>query len=340
MSYILSALKKSQQERELGTVPTLDSSLAAPAPQNARRWPWVLGGLLAVNLAVFGGLGWVAGPDLLAQQGASALAALTGGESPGSSPGNGPEPVVAATEPETAMPVETSRPDPQPDQQLATEITPPPAIPAAQPAVETPAAETAATASLPQGQVEPGQAEPAATARVEAPAQPSTNLTLTPAALTTPPVPADPEPAQEVTATTFKTPEPKVTPPQPTKAIFSLPPIPKPKPDVAAKPAIGSSADPTGTQQAALPSAPDAEPEEVFVELPTFRQMSREFRRSFPKLQVSLHMYHEDSEHSFVRINKRKYRTGAKLDDGPRLEEIRPNGIVLNYRGETFLLRN
>jgi general secretion pathway protein B len=48
MSYILEALKKSQQERDLGQVPTLDANLFPTVAQAIRPSPW---GLAAVGLA-------------------------------------------------------------------------------------------------------------------------------------------------------------------------------------------------------------------------------------------------------------------------------------------------
>jgi general secretion pathway protein B len=48
MSYILEALKKSQQERELGQVPTLEANLSPNESQALRGPPW---GLAAVTLA-------------------------------------------------------------------------------------------------------------------------------------------------------------------------------------------------------------------------------------------------------------------------------------------------
>jgi general secretion pathway protein B len=40
----------------------------------------------------------------------------------------------------------------------------------------------------------------------------------------------------------------------------------------------------------------------------------------------------------FVFINGRKYHEGMKLQEGPLLERIRRDGIVLNYQGVRFLL--
>jgi general secretion pathway protein B len=48
MSYILEALKKSQQERELGQVPTLDGNFPPNEAQSVRTAPW---GIAAVTLA-------------------------------------------------------------------------------------------------------------------------------------------------------------------------------------------------------------------------------------------------------------------------------------------------
>ncbi|MEA3273869.1 MAG: general secretion pathway protein GspB [Pseudomonadota bacterium] len=49
MSYILEALKRSQQERELGQVPSLDTNLFPSAEEDRRSSPWIL---LAVGLAM------------------------------------------------------------------------------------------------------------------------------------------------------------------------------------------------------------------------------------------------------------------------------------------------
>jgi general secretion pathway protein B len=52
MSYILEALKKSQQERELGQVPTLDANLVPNEPQAVRATPWGLAAVTLASLAV------------------------------------------------------------------------------------------------------------------------------------------------------------------------------------------------------------------------------------------------------------------------------------------------
>ena len=58
MSYILDALKKSDQDRKKGQVPDLNT-VQEEAPQEDRKkplWPYFLGGILLVNAAVFGSM--------------------------------------------------------------------------------------------------------------------------------------------------------------------------------------------------------------------------------------------------------------------------------------------
>ena len=62
MSYILQALKKSQQDRELGQVPTLSTSADGTAPMPTRSInPWSFGALIlaltAVLIALYGTFG-------------------------------------------------------------------------------------------------------------------------------------------------------------------------------------------------------------------------------------------------------------------------------------------
>lgn len=53
MSYILEALKKADQERDIGAVPDLATSHEAQHPQpRSYRWPWIIAALLSVNVVV------------------------------------------------------------------------------------------------------------------------------------------------------------------------------------------------------------------------------------------------------------------------------------------------
>jgi general secretion pathway protein B len=57
-----------------------------------------------------------------------------------------------------------------------------------------------------------------------------------------------------------------------------------------------------------------------------------------PELKLELHVYANDAAQRFVFINSRKYREGENLAEGPRVEEIRSDGVVLSLRGNRYLL--
>lgn len=52
MSYILEALKKSEQERQLGAVPRPEAGVAMGRRPARPWWPWLLSGVLLVNAAI------------------------------------------------------------------------------------------------------------------------------------------------------------------------------------------------------------------------------------------------------------------------------------------------
>jgi general secretion pathway protein B len=99
----------------------------------------------------------------------------------------------------------------------------------------------------------------------------------------------------------------------------------------AAKPAVRRS----------VPVARSVEPtpaedsEEV---LPTLSELSSSVTEGLPELHLDVHVFATVPADRFVFINGRKYHEGAKLQEGPLLERIRRDGIVLNYQGVRFLL--
>jgi hypothetical protein len=59
---------------------------------------------------------------------------------------------------------------------------------------------------------------------------------------------------------------------------------------------------------------------------------------ALPQLRLELHAYTERPNDRFVFINGRKYVEGERLVDGPEVLTIAPNGAVLRYLGQRFLL--
>ena len=55
-------------------------------------------------------------------------------------------------------------------------------------------------------------------------------------------------------------------------------------------------------------------------------------------LHLDIHVYSDVPEERFVFINMVKHREQSQLDEGPVVDEITPDGVVLVYEGLTFLL--
>ena len=55
-------------------------------------------------------------------------------------------------------------------------------------------------------------------------------------------------------------------------------------------------------------------------------------------LHLDIHVYSDDPGERFVFINMAKHREKSQLEEGPVVVEIRPDGVVLEHQGTTFLL--
>ena len=74
-------------------------------------------------------------------------------------------------------------------------------------------------------------------------------------------------------------------------------------------------------------------------EIPLLSGMPRGFQREVPSFDINVFVYSEDPEERFVIVNMSKYLTGEKIDNGPEIQEIRPDSLVLNYLGRTFQIK-
>ena len=72
--------------------------------------------------------------------------------------------------------------------------------------------------------------------------------------------------------------------------------------------------------------------------VPSMQQLVLDGRLEITPLRLDMHVYGEESRERFVFINMAKYRQGESLKEGPVVDEITPNGVVLSYRGERFSL--
>lgn len=72
--------------------------------------------------------------------------------------------------------------------------------------------------------------------------------------------------------------------------------------------------------------------------LPTIHEVRANGTLTLPDLHVDIHVYSDIAEDRFVFINMNKHNEGSRLAEGPLVEEITPDGVVLKQNGLSFLL--
>lgn len=72
--------------------------------------------------------------------------------------------------------------------------------------------------------------------------------------------------------------------------------------------------------------------------LPSINEINLTGAQALPELHLDVHVYATRPSDRFVFINMRKYKEGNTLQEGPVLERIRRDGVVLNYQGVRFVL--
>ncbi len=106
----------------------------------------------------------------------------------------------------------------------------------------------------------------------------------------------------------------------------------EPAPDVQARAAAAPPA-------SAVTILPATEPTRADVAaLPTFVEVLTNGTIQLPDLRIDIHVFSETPEDRFVFINMSKHRERSQLGEGPVVEEITPDGVVLNYQGTSFFL--
>lgn len=229
MSYILEALKKAEQQRELGRVPGIDS-VHEQAHGGARgRWLWVVTGVLILNAAVLLVLFW---PDQRQDVGVDAAIEL-------------------------------------------------------EPARQTAAYQAAAISE---------RRESSAAAQVE-----------------------EREAPNEVSV-------------QPQLSAQTLNELRQP----------GEVASPVALDDAAIPHParePAAKPDTA-AQLPVWPQIPAYlFEQLSGSLRLDVHVFASEPAERFVLINLKKYHQGQQLQEGPRLDAITAEGVILSFGGERFRLQ-
>ena len=173
-------------------------------------------------------------------------------------------------------------------------------------------------------------------------APPAAQVDAAPAAAAVPPA------AQATVTRTL--PQPTVQAPPPMlRPAESAPPEPGTRNPLAGE--VSDGAPSMDYEAAALASAPPQGPPAV---VPTQRgtvvyesqpgsvnlPMADEFaaRAGMPEMRLELHVYSTRPQERFVFINGRKYSEGDSTQEGATVDEVTPDGVILNARGNRFLL--
>ncbi len=314
MSYILEALKKSQQERELGKVPTLDTSgmfqedTAEPA-----RSPWPLAAMGLASAAVL-----------------IALYAALRGPAPVEPTGSSPAEAVGRSSTEAAATVSLP-PAPPPlllqDMDnlsvasrplIPAPISAPPVTPAGP--FEAPEAEPLVEPPPPRRPAPPKPAEPVGSVdfRGDRP-------------LLHPDISEESDLAAELELQRQL--EAELDMASYEEAGPSDPPTPVPRDLIADIEAFKHEVLKDGGTPAKKAPTPDAVDED-----PTKLRLTREQEAALPAFLMTVHVYDVDKSRRFVLISGRKYREGDQTRQGMKVERILAEGAVLSYRGNPFFV--
>lgn len=159
-------------------------------------------------------------------------------------------------------------------------------------------------------------------------------------------------PAPEVAAPMAPAP-----PPAPEAAVATVMPSPiAPPPALVAEPRI-ALAESVPLKPAAVPRKTTPKPQPVAVPAPVetprvaladapltpeapppLQALPDEVRRALPALNLDIHVYSDEPDKRFVLINSKRYQSGDQLREGPLLEAITPDGAVLRFRDQRFVL--
>ena len=107
--------------------------------------------------------------------------------------------------------------------------------------------------------------------------------------------------------------------------------------EVAADPSAEPVAAPP-RRAAPGPVAPAAARRSAAGNLPTVQELTLKGEFSGRPLHLDLHVYFDDPSRRLVFIHGSKYREGERIDDGLRVAEIVPDGVVLDDGRQRFLL--
>jgi general secretion pathway protein B len=111
------------------------------------------------------------------------------------------------------------------------------------------------------------------------------------------------------------------------------------RPPIARKPpSDGLGMTPVHAAHHPDPMLSDADAKAEQEMLPSINEINLTGPQALPELHLDVHVYATRAADRFVYVNMRKYHEGGTLQEGPIIERIRRDGVVLSYGGVRFLL--
>lgn len=338
MSYILEALKKSDQKHQLGTVPGLHTVHSQVPASGGGRKVWLLA-LVLVGLAVNAGVvGWW----LWSGRGAAPMAVHAPEASVTPIPAAAaPEPLPVAPRDEVGQAEISSESAELMSARQEVLLARQEAIMARQEAVQV--RQAVATAPTTPVGVPPNRGvavpEPTPASAVSEPL-----ATVAKSERSAAPVGKAIEAAGEPLATEAETATEEADP-APAEDI-PLPALPAPK--VKSRVLNAADDDPLvhgmgvvaieepkedGRQPSSRAKKAAKEPEEYY---PGLNKLSEAVRSTIPPISISFHSFSAIATSSLVRINGKILREGDSLEPGLKLEKITTTGVIFSIKGEQF----
>ena len=103
----------------------------------------------------------------------------------------------------------------------------------------------------------------------------------------------------------------------------------------AATPAVTAT---EATVEAPPVAQPRPQPGYTLAALPTADELVANGNLQMPPLHLDIHVYSTEPAERFVFINMVRHREKSRLAEGPVVQEITPEGVILDYSGTRFLL--
>jgi general secretion pathway protein B len=97
------------------------------------------------------------------------------------------------------------------------------------------------------------------------------------------------------------------------------------------------------TPPTSIKTSPESSPREIKPVKPSnkvlsIKELPGAIKGSLPELKMTVHSYNEQPQSRFVVMNNNTIREGQFINTELKVEQITPNGVILNYQGHRFVL--